>query len=59
MFLCLVQLVSIWSVTSYQQLFRDARASERQARLSPQAKPSQPCVGQVLGDDPAPLVKVS
>ncbi len=49
----------VWSVTSYQQLYRDGRACERHNRLHPQEKPALPYVAQALVDHPGPVVAAS
>lgn len=43
--------VTVWSVTSYTELYRDAEASDRVARLQPETEPRQPYL-QTLFDDP-------
>ena len=43
----------VWSVTSYQQLFRDAAAVERSNRLRATRKPRAPYVGRCLEGVPA------
>jgi pyruvate dehydrogenase E1 component len=50
----------VWSVTSYQQLRRDALLAEREARLHPEAA-GQPetHLARCLGEDDAPVVAVS
>jgi pyruvate dehydrogenase E1 component len=40
----------VWSVTSYQQLFREALDTERWNRLNPGRKPRVPYVTRCLGD---------
>ncbi len=49
----------VWSVTSYQQLHRDALITERWNRLHPGRKPRVPYIHQVLGHDDAPVVAAS
>jgi pyruvate dehydrogenase E1 component len=49
----------VWSVTSYQQLYREARAAERQSRLHPLAPPTTPYVAQALAPHPGPVVAAS
>jgi pyruvate dehydrogenase E1 component len=49
----------LYSVTSYQQLFRDAASVDRWNRLHPAEPPRAPFVRACLGDDPAPIVAVS
>ena len=46
----------VWSVTSYQQLYREARASERQSRLHPGQKPVVPYVTKLLEGHPGPVI---
>ena len=41
-----------WVATSYQQLFRNALAVERENRLHPEKDSAVPFVRRVLGDDP-------
>ena len=38
----------VWSVTSYQELYRDGHAAERWNRLHPGEKPRVPYVTQCL-----------
>ena len=49
----------VWSATSYQQLFRDARHIERHNRLHPGDKPKVPYVTETLSDTEGPIVSVS
>jgi len=49
----------IWSVTSYQQLYRDAADAERWNRLHPEEPPRVPYVAQCLGTDPGVVIAVS
>jgi pyruvate dehydrogenase E1 component len=49
----------VWSVTSYQQLHREAVDSERWNLLHPEGPPRTPYVAQCLGPDPGPVVAVS
>ena len=49
----------IWSATSYQQLYREARSVERLNRLHPERKPQLPYVTRVLGESKGPIVAVS
>jgi pyruvate dehydrogenase E1 component len=49
----------IWSVTSYQQLYRDGRAVERHNRLHPDQKPKVPYVAQAMAHASGPIVTVS
>ncbi|MEE8408632.1 MAG: pyruvate dehydrogenase (acetyl-transferring), homodimeric type, partial [Myxococcota bacterium] len=51
--------VDVWSATSYQQLFRDARAVERHNRLHPTTTPHVPYVAQALEGHDGPVVAVS
>jgi pyruvate dehydrogenase E1 component len=49
----------VWSVTSYQELYRDGNAVERWNRLHPGEKPRVPFVTQMLGDTDGVLVAAS
>jgi pyruvate dehydrogenase E1 component len=49
----------IWSVTSYQQLYRDGRAAQRHNRLHPVSKPKVPYVAQAMQHALGPIVAVS
>jgi pyruvate dehydrogenase E1 component len=49
----------VWSVTSYQQLRRDALSAERWNLLHPDQKPRQCYVAQCLQDQPGPVVAAS
>ncbi|MFM8979822.1 MAG: pyruvate dehydrogenase (acetyl-transferring), homodimeric type [Planctomycetia bacterium] len=49
----------VWSVTSYQQLRRDALDAERQNRLHPDEAPRVPYLQQALGDAKGPFIAVS
>jgi len=49
----------VFSVTSYTELLRDARAAERWNRLHPADEPRIPYVRQVLGDDAVPVISAS
>ncbi len=49
----------VWSVTSYQELYRDGHAVERWNRLHPGDIPRRPYVAQCLGDASGPIVAVS
>ena len=51
--------VDIWSVTSYGELYREARAVERDNRLHPEAKPKVPYVARAIERCPGPVVTVS
>jgi pyruvate dehydrogenase E1 component len=46
----------VWAATSYQQLHREALATERDNRLHPGRKPRKAFVSRVLGDDPETLI---
>ncbi len=46
----------VWSVTSYNELRRDALAAERWNRLHPDQPAKTPYVLQALGDAPGPIV---
>jgi pyruvate dehydrogenase E1 component len=49
----------VWSVTSYQQLYRDAVDSERWNRLHPDEQPRIAYVTECLGSEPGVVVAVS
>jgi pyruvate dehydrogenase E1 component len=49
----------VWSVTSYQELYRDAHAAERWNRLHPGAKARVPYVTEMLKDTDGVLVAAS
>ena len=49
----------VWSVTSYQQLYRQARATERSNRLQASKKPVVPYVAQAIERALGPIVTVS
>ena len=49
----------VWSVTSYQELYRDGHAVERWNRLHPGEKPRVPYVTQCLGDATGAIVAAS
>jgi pyruvate dehydrogenase E1 component len=49
----------VWSVTSYQELYRDGHATERWNRLHPGSKPRVPYVTQCLGAADGVLVAAS
>lgn len=51
--------VSIWSVTSFTELARDAEACERKSRLEPLAQRQVPYIEQLFSDVTAPIVAVS
>jgi pyruvate dehydrogenase E1 component len=46
----------VYSATSFQELRRDAQATERWNRLNPERKPRVPYVSKVLGPDGGPIV---
>ena len=50
---------NVWSVTSYQELFRDGRRVERHNRMNPAAKLGLPYLGKVLGPHPGPVIAAS
>jgi len=49
----------VWSVTSYQELYRDGHAAERWNRLHPADKPKVPYVTQVTKNAPGVFVAAS
>jgi pyruvate dehydrogenase E1 component len=49
----------VWSVTSYQELYRDGHAVERWNRLHPGENPRVPYVAQCLGDTTGAIVAAS
>ncbi len=49
----------VWSVTSYNELYRDGHAAERWNRLHPGEKPKVPYVTQMLGDTEGVIVAAS
>src|SRR4030095_14673145 len=49
----------VWSVTSYQELYRDGHAAERWNRLHPGSKARVPYVTQALGNADGVLVAAS
>jgi pyruvate dehydrogenase E1 component len=49
----------VWSVTSYQELYRDGHATERWNRLHPEETPRVPYVTQCLGDAEGVFVAAS
>lgn len=49
----------VWSVTSYSELVRDARAAERWNRLHPLEPPRVPWIREQLGDEAVPVVAAS
>ncbi len=50
---------AIYSATSYQQLYRQARAVERHNRLHPDQAPQQAYITQLLGAGKGPVVAIS
>jgi pyruvate dehydrogenase E1 component len=50
---------NVWSVTSYNELYRDAMDCERWNRLHPDAEPRTPYLQQVLGEETGVFVAVS
>jgi len=49
----------VWSVTSYNELYRDALACERWNRLHPDGEPRTPFITQALADEPWPVIATS
>ncbi len=49
----------VWSVTSYNELFRDALAAERWNRLHPDQPARQPFLSAALESEPWPVIAVS
>src|SRR6201987_4364244 len=49
----------VWSVTSYNELRRDALAVERWNRLHPSQKAKQPYIVNALGTAPGPIIAAS
>ena len=49
----------VWSVTSYQQLFRDGRRVERHNRLHPATPAALPYLTTALADARGPVIAVS
>jgi pyruvate dehydrogenase E1 component len=49
----------VWSVTSYNELRRDAQSIERSNRLHPEFAPQKSFLERSLGDSPAPVIAVS
>ena len=49
----------VWSVTSYNELYRDAAACERWNRLHPDQTPRKPFITQQLESEPWPVVATS
>lgn len=50
---------NVWSVTSFQQLYRDALSCERHNRLHPEQSVRRPWIAECLGDAPGAVVAVS
>jgi len=50
---------TVWSVTSYQELYRDGHAADRWNRLHPGEKPRVPYVTQCLGGTEGVIVAAS
>ena len=50
---------NVWSVTSYQELFRDGRRVERHNRMNPAAKPELSYLGKTLEPHPGPVIAAS
>lgn len=49
----------VWSVTSYNELYRDGLRCDRMNRLHPDRPPQKPYIAQVLEAEPWPVVAVS
>ena len=49
----------VWSVTSYNELYRDALTCQRWNRLHPEQTPRVPYFVQALADEPWPIVTTS
>ena len=49
----------VWSVTSYQELYRDGHAAERWNRLHPSETPRVPYVSECLGESEGVIVAAS
>lgn len=49
----------VWSVTSYQQLYRDAKSCERWNRLHPDQKPRVSHFSKLLGGEDYPVISAS
>jgi pyruvate dehydrogenase E1 component len=49
----------VWSVTSYQQLYRDARTAERSNRLCSEQEPQLPYVARALQGHEGPVIATS
>jgi pyruvate dehydrogenase E1 component len=49
----------VWSVTSYNELRRDAVAVERRNRLHPAAEPETPYIAKVMGGTAGPIIAAS
>jgi pyruvate dehydrogenase E1 component len=50
---------TVWSATSYQQLYRDARKVERANRMAPDKKPQRPYITEALAGREGPVVATS
>ncbi|MEZ0313081.1 MAG: pyruvate dehydrogenase (acetyl-transferring), homodimeric type [Myxococcota bacterium] len=50
---------TVWSATSYQQLYRDARKIERLNRMQPDKKPGVPYITETLEGASGPVVMTS
>ncbi len=49
----------VWSVTSYNELYRQALATSRWNRLHPDEEPREPFITQALKDEPWPIIATS
>jgi pyruvate dehydrogenase E1 component len=49
----------VWSVTSYNELYRDALSCERWNRMHPSGPPRRPHIATSLADEPWPVVATS
>ena len=47
---------AVWSVTSYNELYREAESCERHNRLHPAAQQRTPCISRLFPDDEAVVV---
>jgi pyruvate dehydrogenase E1 component len=47
---------SVWSVTSYTELARDAASAERHSMLHPAARPRASYLAEMLGAEPGPII---
>ena len=52
-------VADVWSVTSYQELYRDGHAAERWNRLHPGERPRVPYVSECLGESEGVIVAAS